>query len=256
MPRHINHLLTALICLCFCGVTHTIARAEPVVPAVPAVEVAAEAVPDRMGHGIVFLELFTSEQCPFCPEAERNFRDLLGQDGVMGFTCSVDYFSTGTDPLARPFCTARQDFYMDRIKTGPRYTPQLILNGVSHMSGHKIQDVAVALKGAQQNPATRLNIVAGSTPGQFDIILPAMTRAAEAKPYMLRIALVKKQMDDTKAPHTNQIRQLINGGDWNGSATAWTITPPADPDADAFIVFVQDPDTGRIVAAGTNGLSR
>lgn len=232
------------------------ARAEPVMRAVPAVAVEETLVPDQMGHGVVFLELYTSEECPFCPEAERNFKDLVDQNGVIGFSCVVDYFSPSDHgQLARPFCAARQDFYMKRLDTGPRYTPQLVINGVTHMTGRDMQQLAAAITAAQQRPAKVLHIEPGTRVGDYDVVLPRMDTEVGDGPYMLRMAMIAHERDTKRGVLVNYMDQLINGGQWNGAATIWTVTPPRNvAGVNSFIVFVQSSVTGRIVAAAIEDL--
>jgi hypothetical protein len=236
--------------------------------AMPAPKVAA---PDFIGPqrpanigNLVFLELFTAENCAFCPAAERNFNDILSGEDVIGVSCMVDYFDSGKPSrVSRPFCRAQQSIYARMMKTGSVYTPQLVINGIGQVPGHDLQKVSKAILKARELSRAPLPLVIhpGAEGGSFDIVLPALrtTAAPEAEKYVLRLMTIQKQPDISlvseamqrreRAPH-NIATALVEGGLWDGLRTVWTVTPPSNSGGDSFIVMVQNRTTAAILAAG------
>ena len=219
--------------------------------------------PANMGN-LVFLELFTAENCAFCPAAERNFNDILSGDDVIGISCMVDYFDSGKpSQVSRPFCRAQQSIYARMMKTGSVYTPQLVINGMGQVPGHDLQKVSKAILKARELSATPLSLVIhpGMEEGSFDIVLPPLRTSAapDAEKYVLRLMAIKKQPDISvvsgamqrreRAPH-NIATALVEGGLWDGLRTVWTVTPPVNSGEDSFIVIVQNRTTAAILAAG------
>lgn len=131
-------------------------KAEPVTP------VAAEKLGAPLtGNGTppIVIELFSSQACMFCPQADRLFSDLIKQRNVIGLACHVDYFDVQKGSLAKPFCTARQTDYAEKMESGPNYTPQMIVNGKIDVVGYKMDDVKLALQAATIEPIEPLYIV-------------------------------------------------------------------------------------------------
>ena len=93
------------------------------------------------GRKTLVLELFTSQGCSSCPPADRVL-SKLGREQVSGVTViplawHVDYWNHlgWTDPFSSASASARQGAYAQALKTGRIYTPQLVLNGNSQMTG-------------------------------------------------------------------------------------------------------------------------
>jgi hypothetical protein len=222
---------------------------------------AIDSIPETLNpNGVLFLELFTAESCPFCPSAERNLSDIAENDGIIAMSCMVDYFDAGKSSLlSRPFCRDQQDIFVHMLKSGSRYTPQLVINGASQLPGQDLQKVSAALQSVRDkgNTVQELEIRAGQAADSYDVILP--TLAKEDEKFVLRITLVKRAADLSILKGAAQERErspyniatsLIEGGVWNGKETVWTVTPKKDGIGDGFIVTVQEQNTGKVVAAG------
>ena len=249
----------------------------PAMKALPAPEViATPAGPPQNpgpGDGLVFLELYTAEHCAFCPTAERIFSDILTGENVIGLTCVVDYFDSGTPSLlSRPFCKDQQQVYSRMMRTGSLYTPQLVVNGAEQLPGHNLLKITDTIRQARISAARpeELLIEEGALPGDYDVRLPAI-RPDPDRPdekFILRIIMLKREPDLSAVISQQQRRErapsntataLIEGGLWDGRKTVWTIKPPAadsaNPVSDAFLVLVQDRDDGRVLAVGQHILN-
>lgn len=204
---------------------------------------------------LVFLELFTADICPFCPQAERNFNDMVQDTRIIGYSCMVDYFNgagagKGT---ARPFCKTQQDLYRRLIGTGARYTPQLVINGRREMPGRNMQSTTEAVRHARENdpPLHMLDIRPGTDENSYDIILPNMVADNDAARFVLRIVTVRRHGDGVPSYLATTLEDV---GVWDGRKMIWTARPLHRDAGDALIFIVQSRSTGHIVAAGETAL--
>lgn len=222
------------------------------------VEVATTVMP--AGKGVILLQLFSSESCPFCAAAERNLKDLASDPSIIGVTCMVDYFDSGKPGvLSRPFCQTEQDVYVHMLRSGSNYTPMLVMNGQAQMPGQDLQKVSKGIKAMRDGGNLPANIVIsiGHETGNYDALLPDITGGSGK--YVLRITMVRHVPDSSlfsgavqqreRSPH-NVVTALIEGGIWDGKQRIWSIQPKPDGIADAFIVTVQDQTSGVVMAAG------
>lgn len=227
--------------------------------AMPVAEVAAEPLPaPAPDGGLVVLELFSSQACVFCPRADTLFADLAAQPNVIGLACHVDYFDVRQGSLARPFCTARQKEYERLLRAGPVYTPQMVLQGGIDVVGYKMQEVIAGMKKAAQAPVMPLHIIAPKEGNEFRAALPDNATAPAGA--MLRLAVYDRPHDLTiaegrnkgqAATYVNIVSEFLDLGPWPEGHQGVAIAPPALVNAQAgFAVLLQDPATGRIIAAG------
>jgi hypothetical protein len=259
---------TALMILCLAA-GPTVAEEMKAVPApeVNAPDLIGPQKPAKKGN-LLLLELFTAENCAFCPAAERNFNDILAGDQVIGLSCMVDYFDSGKpSQISRPFCRTQQSIYARMMRTGSVYTPQLVINGIGQVPGHDLQKVSKAILKAREisRAPLPLTIHTGMETGSFDIVLPALrsTAAPDEEKYVLRLVTLKKHPDISVVSGAMQRRErapphiataLVEGGLWDGLRTVWTVTPPINAGGDSFIVMVQSRTSAAIVAAGQHDL--
>lgn len=223
-------------------------KAQPV----PAVQ--KEAVP-VLGKAPVVVELFSSQACVFCPEADRLFADFLEQDNVIGLACHVDYFDVKQGSLAQPFCTERQDRYMETLGAGPNYTPQMVVNGVTDVVGYKLKDAVAALQKAAFSDVRTLRIAETTAAGTYKVSVPPdlLPGAATMK---LWLALYDKPHDLTVAEGRNKGQKSVYAhvvsslGATDKITPDIYVTPPLEDRHAGFAVILQDTQTGRIYGAG------
>ena len=86
-------------------------------------------------RGVV--ELFTSQGCSSCPPADRIIGDLARDPSLIVLSLPVDYWDYigWKDTLASPQCTARQKGYAAARGDGKVYTPQAVIDGLTHVVG-------------------------------------------------------------------------------------------------------------------------
>lgn len=238
------------------GTTGT-ATAQTTPGAAPVVPVEQEEIP-TLGRAPVVVELFSSQACAFCPRADRLFADIVEQDNVIGLACHVDYFDVNTGSLARPFCTERQTWYMEKLFAGPNYTPQMVINGRTDVVGYKFGAVVKALQKAAHSEVQPIGILETGTKGTYKIQLPpgfemnADTRlwlALYDKPHDLTIAEGRNK--GQKANYMHIVSKIGSTDKLTGDIY---VTPPAEAEHEGFAVLLQDMKTGRIYGAAEHEL--
>jgi hypothetical protein len=154
---------------------------------------AATSAPPRT----VLVELFTSQGCSSCPAADAFVAELpslgLPRARVVPLTFHVDYWNGlgWPDPFSSPAFTARQQRYVDAGSLrGPEgqegltglYTPQMIVDGRVHFSGHR-RDVALAeIRRAAAAPPVVDLAAAATVDGDRAVVTARVTPAARAAP--------------------------------------------------------------------------
>jgi len=209
-------------------------------------------------QGIVFIELFSSQACVFCPQADRLFKSLLDQDNVMGISCHIDYFDVRESSLSRDFCTKRQNWYMEVLTAGPNYIPQMVMNGRHDVIGHKVDEVANILKNAKGDGVLLIEISVNEYGEGYVLSFPDIEKESSVETDVW-LALYDRKHDLTIEDGRNKgkdmnyvhiVSTLENIGDWNGMVHEKIITPETGDAHEGFVVWVQDRTTGHIFASG------
>lgn len=248
MTPMIRFFVFAFACLMPFG-----AVAQSVVPAqMPVQEAPVQAPP-------VVVELFTSQGCPFCPPADRLLAQLAAQSGVIALSCHVDYFGVRKNALGKSFCTKRQNDYNRLIGTGPRYTPQVVINGTMDMIGSEGGKISAAILRARAEKIMDVNITSAGD-GIYSFSLPKTALAGQ--PVRIWMAVYDKPVDvaitegnnlGKTVTYTNVVSTLEDLGAWDGQEVNQSITNPLASGNAGFAILAQNTSTGRIIAAGSVG---
>lgn len=92
----------------------------------------------------VLIELFTSQGCASCPAADELAGELVNDPNNIVLTFNVDYWDYlgWRDTLAKPEYSQRQYDYAKARGDGSVYTPQMVVNGSTHVVGSNKREVA------------------------------------------------------------------------------------------------------------------
>lgn len=198
----------------------------------------------------VLVELFSSQGCPACPPADAYMEDLAETDGVIALSCHVDYFGVKGDKLAKKFCTDRQTKYIKQIKRRAHFTPHMMING--HMSeiGYERQAITASIvKGRSERVQEILIRPKGS--GVYDFIMPRVTVNNSAE---LWLAVYDKPHTVSRrgksVTHYNIVRHFLPLGEWKGGVMQRAVFPLIGSDSAGFTIVAQNPDNGKVIAAG------
>lgn len=231
---------------------HAQDEAPPAAAPVTVVETQAVAT----GTQPIVLELFSSQACVFCPKADQLFSDLIKLDNVIGLACHVDYFDVRAGSLARPFCTSRQNQYMQSLGAGPNYTPQMIVNGATDVVGYKLDDIRAAIKATQEKQIVEPIKIEHGKAGDFNLSWPSMK--ASEKPATLWLMLIDAPHDleiaegRNKGQHVNYVNiasSIESLGPWSIQSIGHNIAPDL-ANHTGFIALIQEDNGGKILAAG------
>ena len=97
----------------------------------------------------VVLELFTSQGCASCPEADALLSRLNRDDGVIALAYHVDYwdYMGWADTFGMPENSDLQRAYASARDNSRIYTPQLMVNGITEVIASRSHDVQRAMDG-------------------------------------------------------------------------------------------------------------
>lgn len=125
--------------------------------ALPAYEITSDA------SGVV--ELFTSQGCPRCPEADAYLAELGEREGVVTLAYHIDYWDYvgWEDTFAQPAHTELQKAYAASWGKNRVYTPQMVINGEHGVVGTQSDEVEAALSAGALAIDLTLDIENGDT---------------------------------------------------------------------------------------------
>jgi hypothetical protein len=97
------------------------------------------------------VELYTSQGCSSCPEAEVLVRQLSQDPALLALSFHVHYFDYlgWKDPFASEANTARQKAYAAALKLDSVFTPQMIIDGALSVIGSDDRAVEAAVNAAE-----------------------------------------------------------------------------------------------------------
>jgi hypothetical protein len=199
------------------------------------------------------VELFTSQGCSSCPAADKVLGELAKDPNVIALSLPIDYWDYlgWKDTLADARFTARQKAY-SRVR-GDRdvYTPQVVVNGATHVIGSDRGKIEGAIDTTKKAEGVMSVPVSMSLSGKQINVSVAASKASGAKHGEVWICSVSKAVPiaigrgenrGREVTYHNVVRNLLKVGDWNGSAGNWTVPLEniSREGVDAAVVYVQD----------------
>ena len=206
----------------------------------------------------VLVELFTSEGCSSCPPADAVLAKLHEEQPVPGVKLvvlaeHVDYWDDlgWRDPFSAHLFTERQSRYGDRM-----YTPQAVVDGRIDVLGSDKAGIERAAAAAASEPhggvscsiSERKKIffsVSGLPPhGPAQVLLATVEDGLVTK-------VLRGENSGRTLPHTAVVRSIRGVGSIAASETKWSgeVEPP--PPHQRLVLFVQDRESRRVLAAGS-----
>ncbi|WP_197446862.1 DUF1223 domain-containing protein [Tautonia plasticadhaerens] len=223
----------------------------------------------------VLVELFTSQGCNMCPEAEEILGDLGDADGqALTVAFHVDYFNEPwEDPFSETLYSRRQWTY-NELYTKPKnpeyglyYTPMMMVDGVQTVNGRDPRNLRLAVKAARSRPplvSIDAELTPGAEPGSADLrvaVSPLSSRVVGRE--LLVCAVLRDDRVATEVPSgENAGKTLVNRyparkteyefatleDDRTASESAFSfkVAPGLPTDRLGLVVFVQDRKTGAV----------
>jgi hypothetical protein len=197
------------------------------------------------------VELFTSQGCSSCPAADKLLGELAGDPSLVAISVPIDYWDYlgWKDTLASPTHSARQRAYA-RVR-GDRqvYTPQIVVNGSTHVLGSDHAAIERAIVQTDRNAAimsvpvlmsiggSKLNVrVESSGRDHFggEVWLCPLAKSVQ-------VQIGRGENRGRTVTYHNVARRWIKLGDWIGTESTWSvpISEIETDEIDAAVIMVQ-----------------
>jgi hypothetical protein len=194
------------------------------------------------------IELFTSQGCSSCPPADRLLGELARDPALIAMSLPIDYWDYigWKDTLAKPRHTTRQRFYARTRGDGDVFTPQVVVNGVTHAVGNDKTAIEKAIAESRREGAIlSLAVKVEVAEGKLNVTIPAGPDKAAGEVWLcalgttIPVAIGRGENSGHTITYHNVVRRWVKLGDWNGAARSFSV-PVADLEsADAAAVIVQ-----------------
>ncbi len=242
-----NRWLTALLCLIAPGL---VAGSTPTASA-------------QDYRAVSTLELFTSQGCSSCPTADALLRSYAERPDIVALSLPVDYWDYlgWKDTLASPKFTSRQRAYADARGDGRIYTPQVVVNGMTHVVGSRKDEIDRALaETAAKLAKDRVSLAAQSDGKTITIEAGAAPADGRTSGGTIWLAVVQPSVEveirrgenhGKKVTYVNVVRELTPVGMWSNKPTRIELQASAvmNSESQRCAVLVQQGTVGPIVAA-------
>lgn len=213
------------------------------------------------------LELFTSQGCSSCPQADALLNELAEDRSILTLSYHVDYWDYlgWKDELASPENSRRQREY-SAGSDGSVYTPQMIVNGRQALVGSDRTAISSALKSSQSDLPVPVNV--GVEGNVLRLEIGAPEAAARGRTEILLLSVEPQRQVEIKAGentgktilYRNVVRDHRIIGMWKGGQMQLEL--PLDEVSDASarecVVLVQEVDRagqpGAILGAARTSL--
>ncbi len=199
------------------------------------------------------IELFTSQGCSSCPAADKVVGELANDPSVIALSMPIDYWDYlgWKDTLADARFTARQKAYSHMRGDRDVYTPQVVVNGSTHVVGSDREGIESAMGDTKKRAGVMSVPVSMTVTGkQINVSVAASDKSSVAPGEVwicsvskaVPIAIGRGENRGRQVTYHNVVRNLLKVGDWNGTAGSWTVPLEniSRDGVDAAVVYVQN----------------
>jgi hypothetical protein len=199
----------------------------------------------------IVVELFTSQGCSSCPPADRLLGELAKRPDIVALGFHITYWDGAAwrDPFSRQTSTDRQIAYDKHLTGGQIYTPQMVVDGITDVTGSEREAVLAAIRAARPLAVAAVTI-AGD---RRSVTIGPGAAPADARVYLARYALERTtavgggENANRTATDFNGVEALFTLGAWDGTARSFSIEPPGA--GEGIAILVQAPDGTMLGAA-------
>jgi hypothetical protein len=208
------------------------------------------------GQPRALLELFTSQGCSSCPPADKLLGELAADPSLVAVSMPIDYWDYlgWKDTLASPAHSARQRGYARMRGDRQVYTPQIVVNGATHVLGSDRAAIERAIVQTDSNSmimsvpvllsvgASALNVklLAGKQNSTGEVWLCPLARA-------VKVAIGRGENGGRTITYHNVVRNWLRLGEWSGNNLAWSIplSEITADESDEALILVQQGQRDR-----------
>ncbi len=174
----------------------------------------------------VVVELFTSQGCSSCPAADKLLAELSKDPSILPMSLSVDYWDYlgWKDTLALPGHAKRQRGYAGSRGDRAIYTPQVVINGTTHVLGsdkHAIERAVKTARSNAQRPQLPVNVVVAD--GRINVSIAAANQPGQSGEVWLcplakaiPVEIGRGENRGHSVTYINVVRGWIKLGEWKG----------------------------------------
>ncbi len=203
--------------------------------------------------GPVVVELFTSQGCPMCPDANEFLGELGQREDVIAIAYGVGIWDGlgWRDTYAAPAFNARQRAYVEAGEARRVYTPHFVVNGQPEMLRYKRERIEARVEAADPLSADAALV------RDADGVVAELAGAILGEPAQVWLVAYEPGASDheiTDGPNAGKVVTHINMasmatrlGDWPGGEARFHA--PAPEPGLALAVLVQSGPGGEILAA-------
>jgi hypothetical protein len=196
------------------------------------------------------VELFTSQGCSSCPAADKLLGELAGDPSLVAVSVPIDYWDYlgWKDTLASPAHSARQRAYARARGDRQVYTPQIVVNGSTHVLGSDRSAVERAITVTDRNAAVMSVAVLLSVGGDsLNVKVAAAKDHVGGEVWLCPLArsvpvdIGRGENHGRTVTYHNVVRRWLKLGDYAGTDAVWNV-PIVDilgDDIDGAVVLVQ-----------------
>jgi hypothetical protein len=196
------------------------------------------------------VELFTSQGCSSCPAADKLLGELAGDPSLVAVSVPIDYWDYlgWKDTLASPAHSARQRAYARARGDRQVYTPQIVVNGSTHVLGSDRSAVERAITVTDRNAAVMSVPVLLSVGGDsLNVKVAAAKDHVGGEVWLCALArsvpvdIGRGENHGRTVTYHNVVRRWLKLGDYAGTDAVWNV-PIVDilgDDIDGAVVLVQ-----------------
>jgi hypothetical protein len=206
------------------------------------------------------LELFTSQGCSSCPPADALLKTYIDGHRAIGLSMPVDYWDYlgWKDSLASPKFSERQRDYAKSRGDNMVYTPQIVVNGITHVVGShegeieqaiqdtekKIRHMQVPLRAWTENG--KLEVEAGDARGNGHD--DATLWIAIMRP-SVEVVIQRGENSGRTVTYSNVVREWSQLGTWSGKKVVFERDLTSMREGTTCAVLLQVGSSGPIIAA-------
>jgi hypothetical protein len=216
----------------------------------------------------VLVELFTSEGCSSCPPADDLLARLDESQPIDGATMipleeHVDYWDHQgwRDPFSSSLFTLRQQQYGETLHVENIYTPQMVIDGRTELTGNDAARATAAIRAALSTPKLGVAL----TPEELSGSKVRLTIRADAPdvPAQVFLAIVELHLASDvergenagrRLKHSAVVRRMnsirkVKAGEEFSSSPVISLEKSWKPENVRAIVFVQKLDGRQVLGA-------
>src|SRR4029077_8980066 len=179
------------------------------------------------------IELFTSQGCSSCPAADRLLGELAGDSSLIALSVPIDYWDYlgWKDTLASAGHSARQRAYARMRGDRQVYTPQIVVNGATHVLGSDRAAIEHAVVQTDRNTAVMsLPVLLSVSDGEVNVkVQPGDNKRVGGEVWLcplaraVQVAIGRGENGGRLVTYHNVVRRWLKLGDFTGTVASWSI---------------------------------